>query len=496
MIRGLALVLGWVFLSACSRAPATTNQRVAFLPFENLTGDASLNWATNAAPSIALEDLTGVSGITALRALTRSDAYLERADRLVHGYFTGTAANPALHIEVEDAARHTIAETFAESGANALAEMNNAVKKVDSTAHSFSSSNPDAVAAWGSGDFEKAVTLDPDFGLAWLAWAEKLQLTGGQAQAVDVASRALDRTTLQSSADRLRLELFLANARHDFDARERATTALVRLTPNDPALLLVSAQVEMEARNFREASSRYRAMLQIEPSNTEVLNSLGYAEGLGGDLDAARKTFEQYGQRQNAKPNSLDSLGEVYFTLGRFAEAEKSFLAAHQANPALTAGGDLLKAAYSRLLAGDKKGADALAEQYFQFRVSQHDPLAAWREACWLYATGRRDQALQKLGQISNPELAKKQSMLWTGQLQLSNNLAALKQSYQATLPTADGQIRVLYASALVAAGKKEEARSLLETWPMPWSPGDPLLESIALPKTIELRTALGMPAR
>ena len=65
--------------------------RIAILPFENLTGDASLDWISAAAPAIVVSELSGSARIAAFRAQTVSDAYLSGATRFVHGYFTGRA---------------------------------------------------------------------------------------------------------------------------------------------------------------------------------------------------------------------------------------------------------------------------------------------------------------------------------------------------------------------------------------------------------------------
>lgn len=448
-----------------------------------------------AAPAIAVEDLGGIAGLTPLRAASVSDAYLEQAASFVHGYVTGTAANPLLHIEIEDAARHKIGQAMVESDRDVLAEANDAARAIDGAAHAFSSANGEAVAAWGAGNFEKAVTLDPDFGVAWLAWVEQRALAGDSAGAIDVATRALERTALRTPTDRARIELLLANEKHDAAARLRALADLVRLQPTDISVQIASATAEMGARNFKAAVERYQAIAKLDPSTGGILNSLGYAQALAGDLEGARKTFEQYGAQPGNKPNALDSIGEAYFMAGKFADAEKFFLAAHQASPALLQGEDLLKAAYARFLAGDDKSADALAAQYFRYRANQHDPVVAWREASWLYATGRREQATAKLAAVANRPLAERQAALWRGEAKLPNDPQALQPRYEATSPTADAQIRVLYAAALVSAGRGDQARSLLQSWPMPWSAGDPLLESMVLPKTLELRKSLGMPA-
>jgi len=390
-------------------------------------------------------------------------------------------------------------EVDSEQG-DVLAAMNRVAKRIDAAAAPFSTANSQAVAAWGRGEYERATELDPDFGAAWLNWAETLERSGDQAKAIEVASQALARPALRSTVDRARIDLVLATIRHDVDARVKALRNLVRIAPSDAGLLEALAQAEMNARRFTDAAAHFRELTKLDPANAGVINSLGYAEAFAGDLEAARFAFENYGKQPGQKANSLDSLGEVYFMLGKFGEAEKYFLEAHQANATFLEGEDLRKAAYARWLAGDPKGlagdlkgADALMARYLEFRHNQHDLLVDWREASWLFSTGRRELAINKLAGVPNRQVAERQSALWRGSIKLPYDLAALKQRYENTPPASDAQPRVLYAAALIAAGKKDEARPLLELWPMPWSPGEALLESWVLPKYLELREAVGM---
>jgi Flp pilus assembly protein TadD len=446
--------------------------------------------------------------LTSLRERNVSDGYLAQANRFVHGYFTGSPGNLRFEIEVEDTSRHKFSEAPSENG-NLLTAMNAAAKRIAPEAHPFPASDPEAVQAWGRGEYERAVTLDPDFGAAWLAWAEGLQRTGDSARAIEVASRALARSSLRSELDRARIELFSADEHHDTAAREQALSELARLAPSDTAVLTALAEASMNARHFRDAAAHYRDLQKLEPSNAAILNSLGYAEAFAGDLVAARKAFEEYGRAPGQQANSLDSLGEVHFMRGKFAEAEKYFLAAHQSDPALMAGEDLLKAAYAHWLgsetagsgaasSGNNSAADALTARYLEFRRERKDPLVTWREASWLYATSRREQAIAKLASIpadQKPErqLADRQLALWDGKIEPPHDVDALKQKFETTTPSADSQVRVLYAAALITAGRKDEARPLLELWPMPWTPGDPLLESWVLTKFVELRAAVGV---
>jgi tetratricopeptide (TPR) repeat protein len=352
------------------------------------------------------------------------------------------------------------------------------------------------MAAWGRGDFDTAVKLDPNFGAAWLGWVETRSRAGDSQQASEIAQRALGQPALNSPVDRARLELALAALKHDDPARQRAVAALAKFMPNDAALLRQLATQEMNARRFAQSAQFYQDVLRIEPEDIESWNLLGYAQAFAGDLEGARKSFERYGSDPVHAANALDSAGEAFFSRGKFAEAEKYFLQAHAKSSALLSGGDLLKVAYSRWLQGDLPGADQQFAQYVAFRSQQKDPVLVWRQAVWEYATGRTSEAVARLANVtgsdSASEVARAQLIVWKDLSKLPSDPAQLKPLYERTPPALDGITRVLYASALMQAGKKDEAKKLLELWPLPGLEGDPLLQSLLFPKYLELRRELG----
>jgi tetratricopeptide (TPR) repeat protein len=469
-------------------------ERVAFLPFENLSGDQSLDWIAAVGPRIVTDQLLGGAGAAATVPIQVSavrEAYATSATKLVHGYFE--KRRQALHFEfvVEDAQTHKTLQTVTGDGA-ALPALDRLAKDIDSGAHGFSTSNADALAAWGRGDFETAVKLDPNFGAAWLAWVEARSGAGDAQQATEIVQRALGRPELKSPVDRARLELASATLRHDDPARQHAVAALAKFMPNDGALLRQLANQEMNARQFAQAAQFYQDVLRIEPEDIESWNLLGYAQAFAGDLEGARKSFERYGSDPAHAANALDSAGEAFFSRGKFAEAEKYFLQAHAKSSGLLAGDDLLKAAYARWLQGDLPGADQQFAQYVAFRSQQKDSVLVWRQAVWEYATGRPDAAINRLANVTGPgpasEIARTQLILWKDLSKLPSDPARLKQVYERTPPALDGITRVLYASALVQAGQKDEARKLLELWPLPGLNGDPLLQSLLFPKYLELK--------
>jgi Flp pilus assembly protein TadD len=484
--------LGLALLAAsCTRSSRGPAQRIALLPFDNLTANPALDWIASAAPAIVAEQLTGAAAVFPLRAQTLGEAYAARATRFVHGYFDRRGG--ALHFEltIEDASGHKMVLNTAMS-ADVLPAMNTFARTVDPTARSFSTSNPEAVAAWGQGDYQRAVALDPNFSGAWLNWVQARMGAGDTEGALKIAGDALARLAQGSSPiDRAQLELLGATLRRDEHAREQELVTLASLLPNDPSIARTLADLEMNARRFPQAVKIYQELLRLDPHDISTPNQLGYAEAFAGDLDAARKSFEQYGREPGQEANSLDSLGEAMFLHGRFVEAEKYFLQAHAKDK--TDGHDLLKAAYARWLQGDLPKADALFAQYRAFRTQLNDPLLFWREAVWEYSTGRSASAVARLESASGQgaDLAKAQLLVWRDPSRVPHDAAALKQIYDRTSPPSDGLIRTLYAAALIEAGQKEEARKLVELWPLPEAVGDDLLRGFLYPKFLENRDSL-----
>src|SRR5207253_8510311 len=95
-------------------------------------------------------ETTGLPRIFPLRAGAVRDAYLAGATRLAHGYFTGAAGALHFQIEIEDAARHKMISAATADGA-ILGAMSAVARQLDPAAHSFATSNPAVIEAWGRG---------------------------------------------------------------------------------------------------------------------------------------------------------------------------------------------------------------------------------------------------------------------------------------------------------------------------------------------------------
>lgn len=449
---------------------------------------------SSAAARILADQLTGVPHTVAVSVNSLSDGYLSGATEFVEGYFDGPST---FHIAVENAATHKMV-AVEDLHAGMLAAMDRASHLINPQARPFSTSREETADAWGAGHYEEAVGKDPAFSAAWLEWVQQLMAQRDTRKALEIAQRALG-APLRSPIDRAQIELLAATLQNDQAARIKALENFVHLTPLDVPLWRTLAEAQMNSRNYAASAAAYKQVLQLEPANGEARNLLGYAQGFSGNLEEARQTFLEYGKLPGQAANSFDSLGEVYFLNGKFAEAEQSFLTAQKTNPGFMGGGDLMKAAYAKWLGGNRDGADQTMKEFLIARVKQHDDLVTWREAVWLYSTGREAEAESSLerslrdGDLTkeSQEVMQKQLAVWKDPAALPHDPQVLKTVYERTPPGQDGLVRTFYARALVEAGKKEEARKLVALWPVPESGGDPLYQAFLYPKFLEVRKAL-----
>jgi len=392
--------------------------------------------------------------------------------------------------EIEDVASHKLTAARTVDGDVRTATHAIALE-LDAAANPFSSENPAAIEAWGHGDFERAVQADPGFGTAWGAWAQNLGAAGKQAEGMQIAQRALAEPALRSPVQKAQIQLLLAGWQQNQPGRSAALATLARLTPNDVPVVTEQMAAELRARRYPEAAVLLRRALTLRPGDANLLNSLGYAEGMAGNLEAARVALTAYGKEPGQETNALDSLGEVYFVNGKFTEASRYFQQAYTKDPSFLQGATVVKAAHAEWLSGNLTAADFTLAPYFKALAERHDPSAAWREAVWLYTTGRPDQAVAKLQANPSP-LAAQQMSVWKGQITPPKDLATLERLFQSTTALNDGMPRVFYAEALAAAGRNEEARRLMKLWPLPQE-GEPVFQSLVFGKFVALRKALGV---
>lgn len=170
--------------------------------------------------------------------------------------------------------------------------------------------------------YTRAIAADPtNRGLKFRRIAAAFN-DGDYAQAASFATDA----QAQHPED-LRFPRLRARAVFEGGDPARAVTILeptARANPRDTATQLALADLYNDAGRDGDAERTLRSLLDMEPSNAEALNYLGYLlANRGRSLDEAVRLVERALVAEPGNPAYLDSLGWAHFRRGDLDEAEK-----------------------------------------------------------------------------------------------------------------------------------------------------------------------------
>jgi tetratricopeptide (TPR) repeat protein/TolB-like protein len=417
---------------SCSRQPTPTLQRLAVLRFENLSGDISLDWMGRAAPEVVAFQLTGGNSVHVITLGTLhgfdrmlgarpasapgistelSEAMATGATRVLYGQIS--RPGDRLHIDAtlydartQHVERTEIADGPAAGGILPLADS--LVRKLGRGVRPFDTRSEIALREYAlaleAADAAKtaealagALAADPNFGAAYLGQARLAIGQRNTAEAERILALARSRGDAVAELDRARLAAVAAGLHNSASEVVSALETLSRLTPADPALYRELAQANLNRRQFSAAVAGYQKAAALQPDEPILRNQLAYAQVYAGDLEGALQSLKRYAALRPSEANPLDSMGDVYYAFGRFAEAEKSYKDAQAKDPNFAANGSLLKAAHARLATGDIAGADTAFGEYAQARIKAKDAMVEYRRAEWEYLSGRRKAALDRL---------------------------------------------------------------------------------------------------
>jgi tetratricopeptide (TPR) repeat protein len=423
-------------LGACHRQPpAPRIERIAILRFENLGASVADDWMGRAFSEIVTAELAGAPGVYAipssqLHGLDRvlgphpvsapgisaehTQALASGATRFGYGEYSVRQGRLSAQLTLEDprTGKMTKVVSAGPSGhpgaGDVFAVASELARQVSRGVAPFGTNSMPALKAYVAAkesdtaaataqNLEQAIAADPNFGPPYRLLAQLKAQQQDRAAAEALLGQALAHAGAMPPAERARLQVEAANLHGDFAARKSALATLAGLEPNDPATWRSLAESSMSQRQYQEAVSSYRKLLEVEPEDVNAINQLGYAAAYAGSFDSGLDELRRYQALRPAEANPLDSQGDVNLLAGRLHEAESLYLQAARKDPNFQSGGDLWKAAIARLMTGDVGGADTLAQQYMQAREAAKDPVLDYRKAEWAWVSGRRKSAWQGL---------------------------------------------------------------------------------------------------
>lgn len=437
----MAPLLALLSVAGCSRNRARPVERLAILPFENLSSDSSLDWLGAAAPYVIAAQATGSERLVPLQPEIDRENALRRGTRILRGYYYTDAGQLRIRAVLFDAASNQALqrmEAQAPLSQGPVAPLGQVAHDMVGFTRPFPASLP-ALENFGRAMLEtdpaarlelarKGLAADAKLVPAALAVARIEAARGDRAAAVQALSASLAQTT--EAASRLQLELVLAELNGDRAKRTQVLDAAAKLTPKDADVWQRLGEAQVQNHSFPAAAQAYRKAAELRSEDDGLWNAIAYTEAYAGNFDEALRYGEIYRKLVRLDPNAYDTMGELHWMAGRFKEAEENFLEAQQRDPQFLGGQEFAKAAFARVMAGDVPGADGIFHRYLESRQALKDPLAELRKAHWLLLTGRKKEGVALLDRLAAEpaELGARSGVLLAVELLLSGNRARAKE--------------------------------------------------------------------
>jgi tetratricopeptide (TPR) repeat protein len=241
--------------------------------------------------------------------------------------------------------------------------------------------------------FDKAIALDPNFGIAELARANASP-TG--TEFFDHLKKAVAVADKLSNGEKLQIMAADAGSMGNATAQRGHLEELATAYPRDPRAHFAMGAFLFGQQDPAAAIEHFKKANELAPDYSAPYNQMGYAYRQLGDFANAEVAFKKYIELIPGDPNPYDSYGELLLKMGRFDDSIAQYRKALAIDPNFIAS----HFGISADLTYSGKPAEAAAEIEQMAKTARSDGEA--RTA--LFATtaldvygGKLDQALASL---------------------------------------------------------------------------------------------------
>ena len=224
--------------------------------------------------------------------------------------------------KVQDESRHPIAEVTTES----MEAYNLYLRGREQYEKLY---NDEARAS-----LEKALGLDPEFAAAHLYLAGvhgRLR----NAKARDASyEKAMEHADKASRKERMYIEAaYAVSIEGDIKKRFRILKQMAEEFPDEKLVHQLLASHYRVNELFYQAVEEYDKVLELDPNYGWAMNELGYMYSDAGYFDKAHDYLQRYVASSPGDANPIDSMGELYFRMGKLDDALAKYREALELKP-------------------------------------------------------------------------------------------------------------------------------------------------------------------
>jgi len=361
---------------------------VAVISFENMTGDESYNYLMKAIPNLLitsleqsryirvvtwerLHDLMRQTGKQETEHIDKNTGFelsrMEGVDSIVVGSFTKAGEMFATDVKVLDVETKRLIKSASARGDGVDSILKS---QIDELSHEISrgiglseqriesggavpiaevtTSSMDAYESFLRGRnayerlynddarraLEEAVEIDPGFAVAYLylAWIYgRLRETKPRNLAFETAMQLAHKA---SKKERKYIEASYADTmEQNLDKRFRILKQMAREFPREKRVHHLLASHYRVRKLFYQAVEEYNCVLELDPDYGWAMNELAYMYTDVEDYEKAYEYFKKYGSLHPGDANPIDSMGELYFRMGKIDKTIAQYKKALEARP-------------------------------------------------------------------------------------------------------------------------------------------------------------------
>ncbi len=182
---------------------------------------------------------------------------------------------------------------------------------------------------------KKAIKIDPNFALSYYYLAEIESFSGNNDKAKEYALKAKELSNRVSYIDKLKILALYYSTEYRFKKQIEALKEIVKITPKNKVAYYTLGEAYFHRGKIYQAEKEYLKALSLSPDFTPALNHLGYCYMFEGKHMQAIETLEKY-KELSGGANAFDSLGDAYFYMGDYLNAENNKKTAINIDPKIS----------------------------------------------------------------------------------------------------------------------------------------------------------------